>query len=132
MPAELQQADTFVVYTSALPSEWRRLLMRTTGWLRAKRIYSSEDELIQANAYFALKIAGGSLSFIHTYFSREYFLESVEHMIDNAIYTSIYSHLSLAPEQRFVSKGGLIAGFDSAANDKLVAVSDWLVPDIND
>ena len=106
--------------------------MRSTGWVRAKRIYSSEDQLIQANAYFALKIAGGSLSFIHTYFSREYFLESVEHMIDNAIYTSIYSHLSLAPEQRFVSKGGLIAGLDSAANGKLIAVSDWLVPDIND
>ena len=133
IPDVLQQANTFVVFTSALPSEWRRLLMRSTGWLRAKRIYSAEDQLIQANAYFALKIAGGSLSFIHTYFSREYFLESVEHMIDNAIYTSIYSHLSLAPEQRFVSKGGLIAGFDSSAvNDKLIAVSDWVVPDIND
>jgi len=132
IPDVLQQANTFVVFTSALPSEWRRLLMRSTGWLRAKRIYSAEDQLIQANAYFALKIAGGSLSFIHTYFSREYFLESIEHMIDNAIYTSIYSHLSLAPEQRFVSKGGLIAGFDSTANDKLIAVSDWLVPDIND
>jgi len=132
VPNALDRANTFVIYTSALPSERRRLLMRSAGWLKAKRIYSQEEQLIQANAYFALKMAGGSLTFIHTFFSREYFLESIEHMIDNAIYTSIYSHMSLAPEQRFVSKGGLIAGFDSLAPDRFVAVTDWLVPDISD
>jgi hypothetical protein len=67
-----------------------------------------------------------------SFFSREYFLESIEHMIDNAIYTSIYSHMSLAPGQRFVSKGGLIAGFDSVAPDRFVAVTDWLIPDVSD
>ncbi len=132
VPDALDRTNTFVIFTSALPSERRRLLMRSTGWLRAKRIYSQEEQLIQANAYFALKIAGGSLTFIHTFFSREYFLESIEHMIDNAIYTANYSHMSLAPEQRFVSKGGLIAGFDSVAPDRFVAVSDWLIPDVSD
>ena len=132
LPASLDRANTFVTYTSALPADRGRLVMRSTGWLRAKRIYSQEEQTIQANAYFALKIAGGSLTFIHTFFSREYFLESIEHMIDNAIYTSIYSHMSLAPEQRFVSKGGEIVGFDSASPDKLVPVTDWLVPDFSD
>jgi hypothetical protein len=132
LPASLDRANTFVTYTSALPTDRRSLVMRSTGWLRVKRIYSQEEQTIQANAYFTLKIAGGSLTFIHTFFSREYFLESIEHMIDNAIYTSIYSHMSLAPEQRFVSKGGEIAGFDSASSDKLVPVTDWLVPDFSD
>jgi len=132
VPDALDRTNTFVICTSVLPSERSRLLMRSTGWLRAKRIYSQEEQVIQANAYFVLKMAGGSLTFIHTFFSREYFLESIEHMIDNAIYTSIYSHMSLAPEQRFVSKGGLIAGFDTAAPDRLVAVTDWLVPDVSD
>jgi len=132
VPDALDRENAYVLYTSALPSDRRRLLMRSTGWFRAKRIHSPEDQTIQANAYFALKIAGGSLSFIHTFFSREYFLESVEHMIDNAIYTSIYTHMSLAPEQRFVSKGGMIAGFDAATPGKFVAVSDWLIPDVGD
>jgi hypothetical protein len=39
--------------------------------------------------------------------------------------TTIYPRLSLAPGQRFASKGAYIVRFDS---DKLVAESDWIVP----
>jgi hypothetical protein len=42
--------------------------------------------------------------------------------------TSIYRHLSLAPGQRFASKGGYIVRFANIAGDGLVAESDWIVP----
>ena len=53
-------------------------------------------------------------------------------MIDNAIYTSIYTHMSLAPEQRFVSKGGVIVRVDEAATGSFDTVTDWIVPDFSD
>ena len=131
LPEQVINDSTFIVYSTALPADWSRLLARSTGWFRAKRIYAPQEKTIQANAYFALKIAGGALGYIHSYFNREYFLESIEHMIDNAIYTSIYPRMSLAPEQRFVSKGGVIARFERADSTKLVPVTDWLIPGSN-
>jgi len=131
LPESYRRQDVFVAYSSALPAERSRLLMRSTGWFRAKRIYAPEERAIQANAYFALKVAGGALGYIGSFFKRDYFLESVEHMIDNAIYTSVYPHMSLAPEQRFVSKGGLVASFEKGSH-KLVPVTDWIVPDLAD
>jgi hypothetical protein len=106
-----------------------RLLMRSTGWLRSRRIYAPEEKQVQANAYFALKMAGGALKGIQGYFDREFLLEGIEHMVDNANYTSVYPRLSLAPEQRFVSKGCYIARLSE--DGSLVAVTDWLIPGSN-
>ncbi len=83
---------------------------------------------MQAHAYFSLKIAGEALGHIRGFFSREYFLERIEHMVDNASYTSVYPRISLAPNQRFVSKGCYIAQLPEQGNGQLVAVTDWLIP----
>lgn len=126
VPEGLKQAAS-IVYSTEIPGQTARLLMRSTGWFRFKRIYSRQHEAIQANAYFALKMAGGVLAKIRGFFERDYFIETIEHMVDNATYTSVYPHMSLAPEQRFVSKGVRIAHFDEAG--QLVADDTWLVPD---
>jgi hypothetical protein len=71
----------------------------------------------------------GALKSIQGYFDREYLLEGIEHMVDNANYTSVYPRMSLAPEQRFVSKGAYIARLSE--DGSLVAVTDWLIPGSN-
>jgi ABC-type branched-subunit amino acid transport system substrate-binding protein len=118
----------YFVHSSELPGKLRRLLMRSTGWLRAKRIYAPEEQRVQANAFFALKMAGEAVRMIKSYFYREYFLERIEHMVDNAIYTSVYPRISLAPGQRFVSKGCYIAMLQEEGRGGLTAVTDWLIP----
>ena len=75
-----------------------------------------------------LKMAGQGLVHIRGFFNREYFIERIEHMVDNANYTSVYPHISLAPNQRFVSKGYYIAQLDSGNQARLQAVSEWLIP----
>jgi hypothetical protein len=50
-------------------------------------------------------------------------------MVDNATYTSVYPRISLAPDQRFVSKGAYIARFSEDGG--LVAATDWLIPGSN-
>jgi hypothetical protein len=118
-----------IAYSTELPGNKARLLARSTGWFRFKRIYAPDYEDIQANAYFTMKMTGGALNAIRLYFNRDFFVESIEHMIDNATYTSVYPRMSLAPEQRFASKGSLIARFDTDNPGKLVAVTEWVIPD---
>ena len=111
-----------------LPGRLTRRLVRSTGWLRARRIYAPDEKRVQANAYFTLKMAGGSLKHIRGFFNREYFIERIEHMVDNANYTSVYPRISLAPNQRFVSKGCYIAQLELGEKARLRPVSDWLIP----
>lgn len=120
--------DVLLAYSTEVPGRTSRLLARSTGWFRAKRILDPLHGEIQANAYFALKAAGGALTEIRGFFRRDYFIEQLEHMTDNALYTSVYPRMSLAPEQRFVSRGGRIARLAADGGGTLDAVSDWIVP----
>ncbi len=113
----------YFIHPYELPQKLNRLLLRSTGWLRSKRIYAPAEKRIQADAFFALKMAGGAMKTIRGYFIRDYFLESIEHMVDNASYTSVYPRVSLAPGQRFVVKGYYIAKDDGKGG--LQAVTEW-------
>ena len=119
---------TYFIHPQEMPGKLTRLLIRSTGWFRAKRIYSPTAKKIQANAYFALKAAGGALKLTRGYFFRDYFVEKIEDMVDNANYTSVYPRISLAPDQRFLSKGFYIAKPAKSNSKKLEAVTEWSIP----
>jgi hypothetical protein len=125
-PSEWERV--YLVHSHEVPKRLRRLLTRSTGWLKAKRIYAPDAQREQANAFFALKMAGSALKRMRGFFVRDYLLENIEHMVDNASFTSIYPRVSLAPGQRFVSRGAYIAQFKADGSGGLVAVTDWLVP----
>lgn len=73
------------------------------AWLKARKIEQS-DQRIQANTYFALTQTGNALMHLVDNFSRDYFVEQIEHGVDNSVATSVYSRLSLGPGQRFAAK----------------------------
>ncbi len=130
-PAGIPQSErerVYLVHPYELPSKLPRLLARSTGWLKANRIYAPDARLVQANAYFTLKMALGALKAMRGFFVREYMLERIEHMIDRANYTSVYPRVSLAPGQRFISRSAYIAKFKADESGDLVAVTDWQVP----
>jgi hypothetical protein len=125
IPVAMESAVLFV-HSSAMPDRVDRLLLRSTGWFKAKRIYNPAAKEIQANAYFALKVVGDAIKHIRGYFYRDYFIEKIEHMIDDLPYTSIYPRVSMAPDQRFVSRGFYIAKVD--AKGGLRNITDWIAP----
>jgi hypothetical protein len=129
LPAKVRERVYFV-HSYELPARLPRLLARSTGWLRFKKIHVPEEKRVQANAYFALKMAGESVANMRGFFSREYFLEGIEHMVDNATYTSVYPRVSLAPDQRFVAKGCYIARVSD--DGSLVGTTDWVIPRLDD
>ena len=126
IPKALRE-QVYFVHPQELPAKLPRLLARSTGWFKAKRIYDSDAQEAQAAAYFALKMAGGALAQMRGFFVREYMLERVEHMVDLAAYTSVYPRVRLAPGQRFVSRAAYIAK-PAPDGRGLVAVTEWRVP----
>ncbi|MCU7829500.1 MAG: cytochrome c [Candidatus Thiodiazotropha sp. (ex Myrtea sp. 'scaly one' KF741663)] len=126
IPKDLRQKTRFV-HTHEMPSKINRLLARSTGWFKHKRILNPEEKEVQANAYFSLKVAGDALKHIRGYFFRDYFIEKIEHTIDDVPYTSIYPRLSLAPGQRFSSRGYYIAKIDEKRN-RLAKITEWQAP----
>jgi hypothetical protein len=135
-PAQIPPAmrdRVYLVHPYEVPSKLPRLLARSTGWLRANRIYAPDEQLAQANAFFALKMVGGAVMDIRGYFVREYFLERIEHLVDRESYTSVYPRISLAPGQRFVSRAAYITRFpaDATGKEDLVPVTDWAAPGAN-
>ncbi|MES9971159.1 MAG: hypothetical protein ABW092_14080, partial [Candidatus Thiodiazotropha sp.] len=117
------------IHSYEMPDRMKHLLIRSTGWFKAKRIYDDKAREIQANAYFSLKVAGDAIKHIRGYFYRDYFIEKIEHMIDDIPYTSIYPRIGLAPGQRFISKGYYLARIDPVKGD-LVKVTDWKIPSL--
>jgi hypothetical protein len=135
-PAQIPPATrdrVYLVHPYELPSKLPRLLARSTGWLKANRIYAPDAQLVQGNAYFALKMAGTALVGIRGFFVREYLLERFEHLVDRATYTSVYPRISLAPGQRIASRAAYIARFpaDASGKEDLTPVRDWAVPRSN-
>lgn len=121
----------FLVHPQEMPDERTVRLARSTGWFKAKRIYDPKALQAQANVFFALKIAGDAVKTIRGYYRRDYLIERIEHMMDNALYTSVYPSVTLSPGQRFVSKGAYIAQFSAQDGGKLIAVTPWRFPDSN-
>ncbi len=126
IPADLSSKVKFI-HTHEMPSRINRLLARSTGWFRYKRILNPDEMEVQANAYFALKVTGDALKHIRGYFFRDYFIEKIEHVIDDVPYTSIYPRLSLAPKQRFGSRGFYLAEIDEKRM-RLSMVAPWRAP----
>jgi hypothetical protein len=102
VPQGLKEKIRFL-HSFELPEQMDQRLLRINAWLKARKINLS-DQRIQANTYFALTQAGNALMHLVDNFSRDYFVERIEHGVDNSVATSVYSRLSLGPGQRFAAK----------------------------
>jgi len=101
VPQGLEEKIRFL-HSFELPGQMNQRLLRVNAWLKARKIDLS-DQRIQANTYFALTQAGNALMHLVDNFSRDYFVERIEHGVDNTVATSVYPRLSLGPGQRFAA-----------------------------
>jgi hypothetical protein len=122
---EALRGKVMKIHPFVLPERRAQHLSRMNAWLRVKKIPVGEQR-IQANSFFAATTAADGLMNIARTFSREYFIESIEDMMDNALTTSVYPRVSLGPGQRYVSKGAYLLGPSSA--DSPAALARWVVP----
>jgi hypothetical protein len=126
-----------------LPAAWRNLARMTypfdlpgrrrirvdypLGWFRIRNV-PVLDLQVQADTYLACGLLSETLNRMVDTFVRDYLIERIEVMLEHRIITGYYPRLTLAPGQRFASKGGYVVHFADATGTKLVADSDWIVP----
>jgi hypothetical protein len=103
LPPELAP-KALVVYPYDMPTTLERRLPRVHVWLQAKKI-PIVDEREQANTLFAATMVGDALAELLGNFSRAFFIECIEHMVDSAVPTSAFPRLTLGPGERYASKG---------------------------
>jgi hypothetical protein len=96
--------EVAMTYPWELP-EWRAArIRRSTDWLRARNLGADQLE-VRVNAHFAIVIVGEALAHLMDSFSRDYFVETVEHNLTTTLLSSFYPPLTLGPDQRYASKG---------------------------
>jgi mono/diheme cytochrome c family protein len=78
---------------------------------------------VQSSSYLAASLAAETLKQMRSDLSRDYFIERIEHMMEDMVNSSLYPRLSLAPGQRFAAKGCYVweMGKDFAS-------AKWVVP----
>lgn len=117
-----------MTYPLDLPELRRARMNFPLGWFKIRQI-PVVAEHTQVDTYLACGIMAETLTAMLDSFVRDYMVETIENMLSYRTITDYYPRLSLAPGQRFASKGGYIVHFVvDPEGVRLVADSDWVVP----
>jgi cytochrome c553 len=118
---------TQMTYPFDLPERRRWRLDFVLGWFSIRHI-PVVDLQVQADTYLACGILAEILSHMADTFVRDYLVERIEDMLEHRLVTGYYPRLTLAPGQRFASKGGYVVHFADAGGTRIVVDGDWIVP----
>jgi hypothetical protein len=97
------------------------------SWFRIRRIPLVAQQ-VQADTYLACGLVSETLNHMVDAFVREYLVERLEMALDHRALTGYYPRLTLAPGQRFASKGGYIVRFSDPEGPRVAALGDWITP----
>ena len=126
LPASWRER-TRLAYPFDLPDRRRVRVDFALGWFRARRIPVVAEQ-VQVDTYLACSLASETLNHMVDTFVRDYLIERTETLLEHRIVTGYYPRLTLAPGQRFASKGGYLVRFAGPEGLRLAADRDWTVP----
>ena len=97
---------------------------REQVWLSSQGL-GDLDIKIAGRVLFACHVLGEELAGIENNFSRDYFMEGLEHMLDNTNMTTMYPLTALGQGQRYLSRGAYVLS-PSAAIAGSSAGASWI------
>lgn len=129
LPTDLTKRNENVrlVYPSDLSPKHESRLLRNKIWLRSKGI-AITDEVVQMNTLFAMTVVSDALGHLMDSFSRDYFVERIEHAVAQMPTPSFYPGVSLGQGQRFAAKGASVVRLVGAEKPQYKGLSEWIVP----
>ena len=110
-----------------LPPRREARLLRSKLWLHNKGI-APGDEAVQINTEFAMTVVSDVIGHMADSFSRDFFVERVEHVVAQTPMPSTFAQVSLGPGQRFAAKGASIVQLVPGDKPGMKALSAWIVP----
>lgn len=129
--------------SAPLPVRWRPAALETypvdtperrrvrmdfpLGWLHVQNIPVTAER-VQTDTYYSCVILAEALGHMLDSFVPEYLVERLEMTLGLRVVNGYYPRLSLAPGQRFASKGGYLVHLSDATPGGVVPVSAWLTP----
>jgi hypothetical protein len=116
-----------LIYPSDLPPRHDVRLLRNKIWLQNKGL-QIDEEVVQVNTQFALTVVSDAMGHMMDSFSRDYFVERIEHAVAQTPVPSIYQSVSLGPGQRFAAKGSSIVQIIGGNTLQFKLLSEWIVP----
>jgi cytochrome c553 len=116
-----------LVYPSDLSPKHETRLLRNKLWMHNKGIPVT-DETVQVNTQFAMTVVSDVVGHMADSFSRDLFVERVEHVVGQTPAASFFPQVSLGPGQRFAAKGGSIVQLLDGDKAGAKAISGWIVP----
>jgi hypothetical protein len=120
-------ANVRLIYPSDLPPKRDARLLRDKLWLHNKGI-ALTDETVQINTLFTMTVVSDVLGHIMDSFSRDLFVERIEHVVGQTAMASMYPSVSLGPGQRFAAKGSSIVQVLDAETRQMKALSGSIAP----
>ena len=126
LPASWRVA-TRMAYPVDLPGRRVVRVDYALSWFRIRQIPLVAPQ-VQADTYLACGLVSETLNHMVDAFVREYLVERLEMALDHRALTGYYPRLTLAPGQRFASKGGYIVRFTDPQGSRVAALSDWITP----
>jgi len=129
LPTDLTKRNENVrlVYPSDLSPKHESRLLRNKIWLRSKGI-AITDEVVQMNTLFAMTVVSDALGHLMDSFSRDYFVERIEHAVAQMPTPSFYPGVSLGQGQRFAAKGASVVRLVGGEKPQFKGLSEWIVP----
>ncbi len=122
---ELWHAKLQLIYPYELGQKRQTNTNNLTNWLKTWQL-PNLDPIFQSEVFFNLLLLTDLTSQMLDNLYRDYLIERAEDMLSWGANVSAYPHLSLAPGQRFASKGAYIARFNK--DGTLSPETPWLVP----
>lgn len=119
-------ANVRAISVSDPPPKHDARLLRNRIWLHNKGI-PVVDESVQVNTQFAMAVVSDVIGHLADSFSRDYFVERIEHAVGQTPMQSYFPQVSLGPGQRYAAKGASIVSL-SEADRKAPPVAAWIVP----
>lgn len=114
-----------ISYPLELPERRALAMTLPEGWFRIKHIPLT-NERVELQTYIACQILSETIGEMHVSFVPDYLVERLEVMLSHRRLNGMFARLSLAPGQRFATKGGYLVHFTEPR--RLAADGDWRVP----
>jgi hypothetical protein len=116
-----------MVYPVDLPTQRVVRIDYALGWFRIRQIPLVAEQ-VQADTYLACGLLSETLNHMVNAFVRDYLIERLEMELEHRVLTGYYPRLSLAPGQRFASKGGYFVRFTEPQGTRIAATTRWITP----